>query len=59
MGGIPKRHTGPSQADQQLIKLWDTVEAERRRGGERAALAMITKALAAVEPPKQEEPKQC
>ncbi len=56
-----RKHTGPSPADQQLIRLWDRVEAERSQRGERAALALVNKALAAVQPAQQsggKEPNQ-
>jgi hypothetical protein len=45
-----KKHTGPSPADRQLIRLWDTIEAERSQRGERAALALANKALQAIAP---------
>jgi hypothetical protein len=50
MAGTPKRHTGPSPADRQLFKLWDTIESERSQRGERAALALANKALQAIAP---------
>lgn len=58
MAGIPKRHTGLSPADWQLFKLWDAVEAERSQHGERAALAMVNKALQAIAPAPPVEGKQ-
>jgi hypothetical protein len=53
-----KKHTGPSPTDRQLFKLWDVVEAERSQRGERAALAMVNKALQAIAPPQAAERKQ-
>ena len=53
-----KKHTGPSPADRQLFRLWDTIEAERSQRGERAALALVNKALQAIVPatPAGKEP---
>lgn len=45
-----KKHTGPSPTDRQLFRLWDAIEAERSQKGERAALALATKALQAIAP---------
>jgi hypothetical protein len=49
----PQRVAGPSPSEEALIKLWDRIDRERARGGERAAHALAQKALAAVEPPKE------
>jgi hypothetical protein len=49
-----KRHVGPAPSERQLFRLWDAIEAERSRAGERAALALATKALQAVQPPKEQ-----
>jgi hypothetical protein len=49
-----KKHTGPAPSERQLFKLWDAIEAERSQRGERAALALVNRALAAVQPPKKE-----
>jgi hypothetical protein len=47
---MQKKHTGPAPSERQLFKLWDAIEAERSRHGERAALALVNKALQAIAP---------
>ena len=45
-----KKHVGPAPSERQLFKLWDAIEAERSQRGEQAALALVNKALQAIEP---------
>jgi len=47
---MQKKHTGPAPSERQLFRLWDTIEAERSQRGERAALALVNKALQAIAP---------
>ncbi len=53
-----RKHTGPSASERALIQLWDCIDQERMRGGEKAASALAQKALAAVQPPKEQHDKQ-
>jgi hypothetical protein len=47
---VNRKHVGPAPSERQLFKLWDQVEAERSQKGERAALALVNKALQAIAP---------
>ena len=48
-----RRHVGPAPSERALIQLWDRIDQERARGGEKAAAALAEKALAAVQPPEK------
>ena len=47
-----KKHCGPSPSERTLFVLWDRVDEERNRKGERAAHQLAAKALKALEAPK-------
>ena len=49
-----RKHVGPAPSERALIKLWDRIDQERVRAGEKAATALATKALKAIEPSKEQ-----
>jgi hypothetical protein len=49
----------PTPAEQDLHKLCDRFYETLERGGQRAAQALVKKALAAVEPPKETPSDEC
>lgn len=46
----PKHTAGPAPSELKLFELWDLIEAERRRGGELAAMRLAEQALRAITP---------
>ena len=50
--------SSPAPSEQTIYTLWDLIEQAREKSGEQAAQQLAMKALAAVEPPKQEKEKQ-
>lgn len=49
---MSRKHVGPAPSERALIELWDRIDQERMRGGEKAASALASKALAAVKETK-------
>jgi hypothetical protein len=43
----------PSVSECTLFVIWDLIEAERRKGGEKAATALAQKALRAIQPEEE------
>jgi hypothetical protein len=50
------KHTGPAPSEYLLFVIWDAIEAERLRGGEKAAAELAERALRAIQPEEGTKP---